>query len=154
MSELRIPKLEAERKLAREHQQRELQILVANALEPVMPSLMAFVENANAMIARGVKPEEVHFQAQFSKAEIYKLISHSLNDKELKKQLNAVSDKLRKNLTDDSNTLAIVFGRLQEVFLAQFSAVEELIKVSYPGLRLEVTQNDIQRYFSDISKSL
>lgn len=66
----------------------------------------------NAIDLKGIRPEEISYQQQFSRIELKKVISQHPG-KEVKKGLEQLYKKIEKNLVANSSLLQVVWRDMQ-----------------------------------------
>jgi hypothetical protein len=119
-----------------------------------LEKLNAFFKGIQQKVSQGVKEEEIGYQLAFSKQELRKNIE-DCNLKEVKKGLEEMYRKVGKHISDPESTLIQVIWRsMQEEFIAQYKAIENLIQRCYPdaNLRLSFTIGDVLNVFSQIAQ--
>nr|CAG4643786.1 EOG090X02H9 [Lepidurus arcticus] len=153
-SELKIAVLEGERKEAKQKYSEALNAYVVQYFGRPLERLNHFFDGVQAKVAQGVKESEVGYQVMFSKQELRKVIS-MYPGKEVKKGLDALYKKVEKHLSEESTLLQVVWREMQDLFICQYKALEDMIERCYPGalISLDFSINDILSFFSEIAIS-
>uniref|UniRef100_A0A6A7G1L6 Exocyst complex component 1-like n=3 Tax=Hirondellea gigas TaxID=1518452 RepID=A0A6A7G1L6_9CRUS len=154
MSQLKLVGTEQLRKDARARYQDALSAYVTSYFGRPLEKLNIFFEGVAAKVASGVKESEVGYQLAFSKQELRKVI-RDYPGREVKRGLEQLYKKVDKHLCEEGNLLQVVWRAMQEEFIRQYKAIEELTHRCYPDaqISLDFTINDILAYFSDIAQS-
>lgn len=142
-----------------------------------MEKLNLFFKGVQQKVSQGVKEEEVGYQLAFSKQELRKNIEEC-SLKEVKKGLEEMYRKVRKELylfkminnliflfylnlkvgkhisDPDSTLIQVIWRSMQEEFIAQYKAIENLIQRCYPdtNIKLSFTVEDVLNVFSLIAQ--
>ncbi|XP_014665002.1 PREDICTED: exocyst complex component 1-like [Priapulus caudatus] len=153
LSRLKIASLENERKEAKQYYNEQLAAYVTAYLGRPLEKLNNFFDGVQAVVARGVKEEEVGYQLAYNKQELRKTLKE-YPGKEVKKGLDNLYRKVEKHLCEEENLLQVVWRSMQEEFIRQYKHFEDLITRCYPGanITLDFTINDILDYFSNIAQ--
>lgn len=155
LSELKISALDAQRKDAKASKEENIDTYVKEHMGRPFEKIHLFVEHIhNAIQTRGIKPEEISYQPQFSRMELKKVIQQ-YPGKEVKKGLEQLYKKLEKHLVEQSSLLQVVWRHMQEQFLKQMQEYQTLIDTCYRGgakIELEVSVQDVLSYFSEIAQ--
>ncbi|KAJ1215186.1 hypothetical protein NDU88_002795 [Pleurodeles waltl] len=154
LSRLKIPCLEAEKKVAKQKYGDHLQSYVIYSLGQPLEKLNHFFEGVETRVAQGVREDEVSYQLAFNKQELRKVIKE-YPGKEVKKGLDNLYKKVNKHLCDEENLLQVVWHSMQDEFIRQYKHFEGLINRCYKGsgITMEFTIEDILDYFSSIAQS-
>uniref|UniRef100_A0A0N5AIT6 Sec3-PIP2_bind domain-containing protein n=1 Tax=Syphacia muris TaxID=451379 RepID=A0A0N5AIT6_9BILA len=153
LSELKIECLDIQRKEAKKTYQENIQLYVREYMGRPLEKLHTFFEGVEDAIRRGVKPEEIAFQQQFSRSELKKVISF-YPGREVKKGLEQLYRKIEKHLIENSPLLQVIWRNMQDDFLKQLKHYQEIIGQCYPNSRidLEVSIQDVLNYFSQFAQ--
>ncbi|CAD6187358.1 unnamed protein product [Caenorhabditis auriculariae] len=154
LSELKITCLDRQRKDAKALKEEHIDAYVKEYMGRPLEKIQSFFDHVNdAIELRGVKPEEVSYQPQFSRLELKKVISQ-YPGKEVKKGLDQLYKKIEKSLVENSSLLQVVWRNMQEQFLKQLHEYHKLIQSCYPGSKidLDVSTDDVLRFFSEIAQ--
>ncbi|KAA0187594.1 hypothetical protein HAZT_HAZT005624 [Hyalella azteca] len=154
VAQLKLPSTEQLRKDAKIRYQEALNAYVIRYFGRPLEKLNIFFEGVAAKVACGVRESEVGYQLAFSKQELRKVIK-DYPGREVKKGLEQLYKKVEKHLCEEGNLLQVVWRAMQEEFIRQYKAIEELTQRCYPDAQicLDFTINDILAYFSDIAQS-
>ncbi|KNC74930.1 hypothetical protein SARC_12534 [Sphaeroforma arctica JP610] len=76
-------------------------------------------------------------------------------NKEVKKGLVSTYKKVERDMGSTSSQLQVVWRYMQDDFIAQYQAYDQIIQKCYPntGLQLDFTVKDLLSYFSSIAAS-
>lgn len=113
-----------------------------------------FFKGVQQKVSQGVKEEEVGYQLAFSKQELRKNIEEC-SLKEVRKGLEEMYRKVGKHISDpDSTLIQVIWRSMQEEFIAQYKAIENLIQRCYPdaNIKLSFTVEDVLNCFSMIAQ--
>ncbi|RWS23698.1 exocyst complex component sec3-like protein, partial [Leptotrombidium deliense] len=152
---LKIACLENEKKEAKQRYNEALKDYVARYFGRPLEKLNMFFEGVQLKVAQGVKEEEVSYQMAFSKQELRKVIN-TCSLKDIKKGLEEMYRKVEKHTCETDSTLVQVIWRsMQEEFLSQHKAINDMIERCYPdaNITLSFTVADVLSVFSDIAQS-
>lgn len=154
LSRLKIPCLEAEKRVAKQKYGDHLQSYVIYSLGQPLEKLNHFFEGVETRVAQGVREDEVSYQLAFNKQELRKVIKE-YPGKEVKKGLDNLYKKVNKHLCEEENLLQVVWHSMQDEFIRQYKHFEGLINRCYKGsgITMEFTIEDILDYFSSIAQS-
>lgn len=154
VAQLKLPSTEHLRKDAKARYQEALDAYVTRYFGRPLEKLNIFFEGVAAKVASGVRESEIGYQLAFSKQELRKVIK-DYPGREVKKGLEHLYKKVDKHLCEEGNLLQVVWRAMQEEFIRQYKAIEELTQRCYPDaqISLDFTINDILAYFSDIAQS-
>jgi len=151
---LKIVCLEQERKETKLRYNEALKDYVSRYFGRPLEKLNVFFKGVQQKVQQGVKEEEVGYQLAFSKQELRKNIDEC-SLKEVKKGLEEMYRKVGKHISDPDSTLIQVNWRsMQEEFIAQYKAIENLIQRCYPdaNIKLSFTVDDVLNVFSLIAQ--
>lgn len=153
LSELKVECLDSQRKEAKKTYQENIQLYVKEYMGRPLEKIHTFFEGVELAIQQGVKPEEIAFQQEFSRAELKKVIS-IYPGKEVKKGLEQLYKKVEKHLVESSPLLQVVWRHMQDEFLKQLKHYHQVIGQCYPNSRidLEVSIQDVLSYFSQFAQ--
>ncbi|CAG0912887.1 unnamed protein product [Notodromas monacha] len=153
LSQVKIAALEGERKKSKELYNEALHRYVVEHFGQPLEKLNTFFEGVLALVAGGVREEEVCFRVAYSKSELRKVVA-LYPPKEVHKGLENLYVGLQRKLSVEANLMQVVWRGMQEEFLNQYKAIEDLIQRCYPDSRiqLEFTVEDILKFFSEIAQ--
>ncbi|CAP32761.2 Protein CBR-SEC-3 [Caenorhabditis briggsae] len=154
LSELKISCLDQQRKDAKALKEEHIDAYVKEFMGRPLKEIQTFFDNVNNFIEmRGIRPEEISYQQQFSRMELKKVISQHPG-KEVKKGLEQLYKKIEKNLVANSSLLQVVWRDMQEQFIKQIAEYNKLILTCYPGIKieLEVSTDNVLQFFSEIAQ--
>ncbi|VDK45989.1 unnamed protein product [Anisakis simplex] len=153
LSELKIACLDTQRKEAKKTYQDNIQVYVKEYMGKPLEKVHVFFEGIEQAIEQGMKPEEVAFQQQYSRAELRKVLS-LYPGKEVKKGLEQLYKNLEKHLVENSPLLQVVWRHMQDEFLKEIKRYHQIIGQCYAGSRidLEVSIEDVLSYFSQFAQ--
>ncbi|XP_067000465.2 exocyst complex component 1 isoform X2 [Anabrus simplex] len=154
LSQLKIPVLDGLRKDAKIKYNDALKAYVTQYFGRPLIKLNVFFEGVLAKVAQGVKESEISYQLAYSKQELRKVI-REYPAREVKKGLDNLYRKVEKHLCEQESLLQVVWRAMQEEFIQQYKAIEDLIQRCYPGsmISLEFSIQDILTFFSEIARS-
>lgn len=151
---LKIACLDQERKETKSRYNEALKDYVARYFGRPLEKLNAFFKGVQQKVQQGVKEEEVGYQLAFSKQELRKNIEEC-SLKEVKKGLEEMYRKVGKHISDpDSTLIQVIWRSMQEEFITQYKAIENLIQRCYPdaNIKLSFSVEDVLNVFSSIAQ--
>uniref|UniRef100_A0A914ZGK6 Exocyst complex component Sec3 PIP2-binding N-terminal domain-containing protein n=1 Tax=Parascaris univalens TaxID=6257 RepID=A0A914ZGK6_PARUN len=153
LSELKIACLDAQRKEAKKSYQENIQSYVKEYMGKPLEKVHVFFEGIEQAIEQGMKPEEIAFQQQFSRAELRKVLA-LYPGKEVKKGLEQLYRNVEKHLVENSPLLQVVWRHMQDEFLKELKRYHQIIGQCYANSRidLEVSIQDVLTYFSQFAQ--
>uniref|UniRef100_A0A8R1DU60 Sec3-PIP2_bind domain-containing protein n=1 Tax=Caenorhabditis japonica TaxID=281687 RepID=A0A8R1DU60_CAEJA len=154
LSELKIQCLDQQRKDAKALKEEHIDAYVKEFMGRPLKEIQTFFDNVNnAIELRGIRPDEISYQQQFSRIELKKVISQHPG-KEVKKGLEQLYKKIEKNLVPNSSLLQVVWRDMQEQFIKQISEYNRVISTCYPGskIELDVCTDNVLQFFSEIAQ--
>lgn len=151
---LKLPGLEEHHQEAKNRYLLALQEYTKNCMGRPLEKLASFFENVQIALDSGVRPEVVSYQFAFSKQELQKVI-REYPGKEVKRGLENLCKKVEKHLSDEENLFPVVWRSIQTEFITQCLRFSKLIEQCYPDSQISLgfTVNDLQTFFTDISRS-
>ncbi|KAK7871620.1 hypothetical protein R5R35_001807 [Gryllus longicercus] len=154
LSQLKIGVLDGLRKDAKQKYNDALKAYVTQYFGRPLIKLNVFFEGVLAKVAQGVKESEISYQLAYSKQELRKVI-REYPAREVKKGLENLYRKVEKHLCEQESLLQVVWRAMQEEFIQQYKAIEDLIQRCYPGamITLDFSIQDILDFFSEIALS-
>jgi len=147
--------LENERKEAKNRYNESLKDYVKRYFGRPLEKLNIFFDGVQQKVSQGVREEEIGYQLAFSKQELRKIINNC-NLKEVKKGLEEMYRKVEKHTSEpDSNLIQVIWRSMQEEFITQYKAIQEMIERCYPdaNITLLFTIDDVLNVFSEIAQS-
>ncbi|CAG0882278.1 unnamed protein product [Cyprideis torosa] len=152
LSRIKISALESARKEARQKYIDHFNQYVISYFGRPLEKLNVFFEGVQSAVSQGVKESEISYQMAFSKQELRRVLA-LYGKRDVQKGLEQLYQKVEKQLDDEENLLQVVWRAMQEEFIKQYKAIEDLIQRCYPGsmISLEFTVEDILQFFSDIA---
>lgn len=151
---LKIACLDQERKETKSRYNEALKDYVSRYFGRPLEKLNAFFKGVQQKVQQGVKEEEVGYQLAFSKQELRKNIEEC-SLKEVKKGLEEMYRKVGKHISDpDSTLIQVIWRSMQEEFITQYKAIENLIQRCYPdaNIKLSFSVEDVLNVFSSIAQ--